>query len=780
MSLQKKSQKPSLALCMIVKPTEEEGKLLANAIASVGDAVDAIYVTQAGDKPNEYVSSVIKLYGGHESFYKWDNNFANARNYNFSQVPKETDYIFWIDSDDTVKNAEAIPETVAQNPAVDCFSMWYNYAFDEWGNPIVVHHKTRIVRNDGCVTWQGALHEDFGKNRQLTHKHIEGIEIIHNTSDERINDSKKRNLLVAEQMQKDLPDDPRSYWNLGNSLKAAGKQVEALEAFETFMEMSQSDDEKYIVRLRRAESYYALDQKEKAVDELRYAIGMKPDYPDAYINLGQTYYHMEKYAEAIGLLKQAIQLKPATYKIIVFNPMDYEYTPLKWLAYSYVAIDQPMLAYECFKLMLEITPKDDRLKEIVQLMKTKADKYEQMLKKYNKIKDLEPMAMKVEMAKLPAEFQNAPMFVNLRNKHFPKTKSSGKEIVFMCGYTEREWTPDALSEGIGGSEEAVIYLSRNLAQMGYEVTVYNNCGHETQVFDGVTYKPFYTFNYRDKTDTVILWRHPKIADYNINASKVILDLHDVLPASELNEKRLAKIDHIFVKSQFHRSLFPDVPDDKFVVVPNGIDWQSLQLETERDSHLLINTSSPDRSLASFIRCFKRIKEAVPEAKAKWAYGWGVYDVVHKDNPQIMQWKDEQIKGLEAAGIENLDRISHQEVAKLYNEAGIFFYPTEFAEIDCISARKAQAGGAYPITSDFAALNETVRHGVKVHSLKTKDDWAAPGKFDFSVNEAMEDEFVAAAINALTEKRTAPAEMREDMKQFDWSEVSKTWEQYAKV
>lgn len=769
-----------IALAMIVKPTEEEGQLLAECLTSVGDAVDGIFITQAGPKKNEYVSSVIKMFGGVESFYQWDNNFANARNYNFSQVPKDYDYILWLDADDTITNANLIKETVANNPSVDAFSLWYNYAFDEWGNPIVVHHKTRIVRNDGCVEWMGPLHEDFKKHRDITHKHIEGIEVIHNQQDSRTEQSKSRNIRVAEEAIKELPNDPRSYWNLGNSYKANNQNKEALEAFDTFLKTSKSDDEKYIVHLRRAESLYALDKKDEAVIELRTAIGLKPDYPDAYIHLGQTMYHLGRYQEAISLLKQSAMLRPPTYKIIVFNPMDYEYTPLKWLAYSYSAIDQPMLAYECFKAMLEITPKDERLKEIVALMKQKSDVYNKMLKEYERMKNMDKMELGLALAKLPDEFKNAPMFINLRNKNFIKTETTGKEIAFMCAYTEREWNPESLNEGIGGSEEAVIHLAKAFAKRGYDVTVYNNCGHTEKKFDGVLYKPFYAFNYRDKMDTLILWRHPKLADYDLNAKKVILDLHDVINPNELTESRLKKIDHIFVKSNFHRDLFPNVPDEKFVVVPNGIKYQDLQLKVERDPMLLVNTSSPDRSLSTLIRLFKRVKERVPEAKCKWAYGWGVFDVVHKDSPEIMEWKENIVKGMEDAGIENLGRVSHKEVHNLYNQARIFAYPTEFAEIDCISARKAQAGGALPVTTDFAALNETVINGVKIKSHKTKDDWCLPGQYDFGfTDKEMEDKWVEAVVCELKTKMQEDNDMRKEMKQFDWKNIADKWEAYAK-
>ena len=762
---------------MIVKPDDAEAILLRRCLDSVVGHVDGIFITQAGPKPNKNVSKTIKDFDGVETFFKWNNSFADARNYSFAQVPKDYDYIFWLDADDVVRGIEDLKETVEQNQSVDAFSLWYLYAFDEWKNPIVVHHKTRIVRNDGCLEWQGNLHEDFKENRQVMRKHIEGIEVLHLTNDDRIEQSKKRNVTVAKAHLKANPNDPRSYWNIGNALKAEGRNGESIRFFKKFLKTSLSDQEKYIVRLRLAELYMATGENETAVDELRYAIGMKPDYPDAYIHLGHLFYEMEKYQDAIELLKQGLVLKPPYYSIVVYNPRDYDYTPLKWLGYAYIAISQPVLALECFKALLEITPKDKRLKQIVEDMGVIAKKSEQMMKKYKKIKNLPKDKLKAELDALPEDFRAHPMFSNLRHVNFIKEESTGKDLVIVCGYTTREWNPDSVKEGIGGSEEAVIHLARRWKEAGYNVTVYNNCGHEARQFDGVTYAPFWEHNYRDKQDITILWRHPKMCDYQINSSKVYVDLHDVLPQGEFTEKRLNRIDKIFVKSQFHRSLFPNVPDEKFVVIPNGIEYAQFSEPSEKDPYLLINTSSPDRSLSTLIRLFKRVKEQVPEAKLQWAYGFGVFDDVHKNNPAIMKWKDEILEDMEKAGVENLGRVSHEVVAEMYKKARVFAYPTEFAEIDCISARKAQAGGAIPVTTDFGALNETVQYGVKVHSDKTKDNWCAPYQFDFGLqNQKAEDEWVDAVVDILKTpvNEDALTQMRESTQKDDWSEIAKKW------
>lgn len=762
-----------IAFAAICKPDEKESILLDRCLSSVAPYVDGIFITQAGDKPSKHVSKIIKAYDGHESFWKWNDSFADARNFNFSQVPKDFDYVLWLDADDMLRNAENLRKVVEENPDVDAFSLWYLYAFDEWQNPIVVHHKTRVIRNDGCVRWAGDIHEDFAENRQVIRKHVEGIEVLHLTDTSRVEVSKKRNAHVAKVTASNNPNDPRSHWVVANSLLPLKEYREALKVFDTFLKTSFSDEEKYIAYLRIADAHVALDEKDKAVDALRYAIGLRPFYPDAFINLGRLYYDLGRYDEALSMLKNSLQLPVPYHSIMVFNPRDYDYTPLKLLAYTYLAANQPMLAYECFKQLLEITPKDKDLEALVEKMKAMSDRHEAMMKRYAEIKDLPKDELKKALDEIPDDYKAEPLFTNLRNVNFIKETSSGKDLVILCGYTAKEWTPDIVKEGIGGSEEAVIHLAKRFAKAGWNVTVYNNCGHKSRVFDGVTYSPFWTWNYRDKQDVTILWRHPKMADFDINSDKVFIDMHDVVPAGEFTAKRLARIDRIFVKSKFHRSLFPDIPDEKFVVIPNGIEWDTLQGEATRDPYLLINTSSPDRSLSALIRLFKEVKKRVPEARCEWAYGWEVYDAVHADNPKMRQWKEAQLKGMEEAGIVNRGKLSHADIAKLYQRAKIFAYPTEFAEIDCISARKAQAAGAIPVTTDFAALDETVQFGTKVHSKKTKDTWSLPYQSDFALNDPVaEQQWVDAVVHTLTQE--APEGMREWTKRFDWDLIASQW------
>jgi len=168
-----------------------------------------------------------------------------------------------------------------------------------------------------------------------------------------------------------------------------------------------------------------------------------------------------------------------------------------------------------------------------------------------------------------------------------------------------------------------------------------------------------------------------------------------------------------------------------------------------------------------------VKKKVPTAKFQWAYGWGVYDTVHKDNPIMMAWKQQQIERMEKVGVENLGRINHDEVAKKYCSANVFLYPTEFAEIDCISLSKAMAGGAIPVTTDFAALGEKQGNGgFFFHSSKTKDSW--DGGYDYGYKENTK-EIADKVVELLFNPPIERSAMRQWAKQtYSWQSIAETW------
>jgi len=741
--------------------------------------VDGIFVTRTHEpnKPsNKAVAEVVKHFKGHLSDFEWIKDFSAARNFNFSQVPADYTHIMWSDSDDMWRGLEKLKSTIESNPNVDGFGVEYLYDWDEFKRPTVVHRKTMIVKNNGCVTWKGRVHEDLQENREVNIKLISGIERLHITTEARSKESAERNVVIAELSAKELPDDPRSQWNLGNAYLMVNDFVKAIESFELFLTRSLSDDEKYLAYQRLSEVYNRKGDAMNAIKNLFVAIGLKPELPDAYFTLARLYFNIGNMEKAEYYSITGLKRRPQFQKMIVYNPRDYDYNPMMLLAKVYFNKNRPDLMLPLLEGCAKIYPKDASLKKMVREGKADKKKLGEALEKVKALGKIKSKKrLKEEMDKLPVDLRSHPAVCVIRNTKFIKTTSTGKDLVYYCGNTAQRWNGETFkTEGIGGSEEAVVHLAEEWTKLGWNVTVYNNCGHKEVKSGGVTYKPFWEWNTRDKQDVTILWRMPKIADYDINTTRLYVDLHDMTTAGEFTPERLAKIDKVFVKTKFHRSIYPDIPDDKITVIGNG--FQSYPTSEKKDPMLIINTSSPDRSLDVLPKLFKEVKKRVPKAKLHWAYGWDGFKNAYAGNLKMMDWMNETIKEMDKVGIKTLGRISQEEVGKLYQKASVFVYPTEFAEIDCISVKKSQAANCYPVTTDFGALAETNKFGTRVHSKKTKDDWIKPYQFTFGLDdEEAQKKWVDAVVSQLKNPVKMDSGKVDDWTDtFSWTNIARKW------
>lgn len=753
-----------IAFAAIVKGSDEEADVLNNLLANVRPHVDGVFITVT--QPNEKVVKVAELYNATVSQFEWCNDFAKARNFNFAQVPEEYDYILWGDADDEFQNLSLLKPFIEENKA-DAYVIQYQYDFDKYGMPTVVHPKTQVVINDGTFTWKGAIHEDLDANRDIDMLVLEGVYRLHRTTDKRVKQSAVRNLEISKG---NITGDPRDLWNLANGFTGAGMYHDAISTFQQFITVSGSEMERYMATLRIANMFLSLGDVTQAEEYARKAIGLKYDYPDAFHTLAQVQKAQGDKKGAVKTTLEGLNKKPPVDTAMVYNPRDYDYNPMMTLAHLYWDLAEFEKARTCLEACSEIQPGNRDLDKMIRA----ADDERQLQEKVIKTAEAMTAMTDDEYLKtydaLTEQEKNHPVMMLSKNQRFVKTESSGKDIVYYCGQTT-DWTPAILEKGIGGSEEAVINLSKEWAKQGYNVTVYNSCG-EGGVFDGVTYKPWYTFNYRDKQDVLILWRQTRLADYDLNVGKLFIDVHDVMREGEFNARRLKKIDKVFFKSDAHRELYPSIPDEKCFVVPNGMDTSLFTEKVARDPYLIINTSSPDRALSALVRIFPKIKAKEPRARMKWAYGFDIFDLLRSKDKEAMAWKKVMLKKMEQSGIENLGKISHKEVANLTLEAGVMLYPTHFFEIDCVSARKAQLGGAHVVCADFGALKTTVKYGYKIPSPYTKDNWCPPYALDMADDPERDDEYVEAVLKAF--KNTERAEMQDWAKSFTPDMVATKW------
>ncbi|MEA1925849.1 MAG: glycosyltransferase [Patescibacteria group bacterium] len=755
-----------LSLCMIAKPTESEGRLLDRCLEGLKGNVDEMCVTitkgSGTRKGRKFVEKICKKYGARVSYFDWIKDFSAARNFNFSQA--KGDFIFWVDCDDLVKGAEGLKSLaeLMEKKHIDAAVMDYLYDFE--GKKCTVKHlKTRVVRKDS-VEWVGEVHEDFNALREIESFFCKDIKILHLSNDYRAKHAAERNLEITKDVLLKKPDDPRSLYLMANALMGVGKESQAKRFFAKFIKQTGSEEEKYIAYI----NLFVLTKKE--IYALR-AVAIRPTYPDAYFKLAEFNYDNRKFDLARDFVEIGLQLPVPDMSIIVHNPRDYDYNPLMLLMKISLERGKYTHAFKVLQTLEKNYPKDKTVRMYKRILAKERNLLFDADKAIEKAEKMKGKKLKEFLKKLPNDIASHPKICILRNRNFIKKKSTGRDLVYYCGYTSRVWNPQIAEEkGVGGSEEAVINLSKRWVKMGWNVIVYNNCG-EAKDYDGVHYKPFWAFNVKDKQDIIILWRQARLVEHNLNATKIFVDLHDVMDMGEFSGERLRKIDRVFVKSHAHRILFPNIPDEKIGIIPNGVDVLQFDQTITRNPYLILNTSSPDRHLDATLDVFERLIYVDPSKpwKLAWYYGWDVYDEVHSQDSRMLGWKKEQVarfdKLKEQGRAEGGGMISHEEIAKLHLKAGIFLYPTQFYEIFCMSVIKAQLADQRLICSDFAALAETAKYGQKIHT---------DGKLWKNSPFLGDRENAGKYVKQILLNQESPHEQVEWAKKYSWENISEMW------
>ena len=347
-------------------------------------------------------------------------------------------------------------------------------------------------------------------------------------------------------------------------------------------------------------------------------------------------------------------------------------------------------------------------------------------------------------------------------------------IDIYCGPSHEPFSPKSSEEGRGGSEEMVIGLAKELAKTA-KVTVWNRCLDDEGVYDDVTYKNYDEFDVKE-TDVLIIWRSPSLL-LTHKLDKVIgkkyLWLHDTIPQIEVIPYLFA-YEKIFVLSQWHKAYYtaitPPEIRSRYFVTRNAVDLTDFEQTVERDPYTLVYGSLYNRGLAELLSVWPKIKAEVPEAKLRIFYG---FETLEKLMPMedFITFKEALEFQMDQSGITHLGRISHNEVAREMLSAGVWAYPClNFNEVSCITAMKAQIGGAIPVVIPKAALSDTVKYGLKVGRGTDQAD--------------ILDKWVKAVVRVLRDHKGQEAlrkvMMKNAPKMFDYQGLAKQWlKEFAK-
>ncbi|CAB4183339.1 Glycosyltransferase 2-like [uncultured Caudovirales phage] len=493
-------------------------------------------------------------------YREWNNRFDEARNYIQEKV--NTDYWFWIDADDTF-NFKAIPKLVAiaDEGGYDEILLPYNYAQDEQGNCIAFHWRERLMRTSHPFTWKGWIHETPVTQTPYS-AHRVNVPVVHANSEDHVKESLDRNhkiLLTATAAS----DDPRYMMYLGTSFHARGEYGEAIEQLDKFNKVSGSVEDIYRSLTCMSECAYFMKHPTAAINYALQAAALIPAYPQAYWLLAQWEAEEENWKEALEWVKVS-ESKPNPEGMSVFDPSSRDRARLIAGQCEFMRKNYNN-ALKWVRRVAEDNPSRQDLEESF-LVEADTETFVKMLPKIRKFfrNDYSLFDSLVVDLKYDVRLRGLRELVS-NPKEWP-----AKSIVFLCGQGFEEWGPHTLDKGMGGSEEAIVYLSRELAKLGWQVTIYGAV--DEKVIDGEegtnvpVYLPWREFDRRDQFDVFVAWRAPEFAEH-VNANVKLADIHDLLQQAQMKD-----YDDVtyFVKSNYHRNQYPKLADNKFRVIGNGI------------------------------------------------------------------------------------------------------------------------------------------------------------------------------------------------------------------
>jgi tetratricopeptide (TPR) repeat protein len=549
----------TVGLCIITKDVDK--KLLVH-LSRIAQYFDEVYLQVNGSDWKNPGYADLKV-----SHYKWNDNFADARNALLEQV--KTDYWVWMDTDDHIEGLENIKSVVRHMDAtgVDIMFAPYEYMRNDQGVVTELQNRERIIRTSLAGKWHGAIHETFIPETAAVRETTDKLIWVHDSPDVKGSMIRNRRILEAEYAKE--PRDPRVSYYLGLNYGMDGHYKEAIECFLDLIDTGGWDEERYRAWLQIFSCYFEMDDYENAKRAALQATLELPEWPDAYLMLQQVYYALDDHQKSLEWYAVA-KSKPTPETDSAFSPVVRVLQPLFLASYSYMATGEPKKALgkavELSRLQPDY-PKLDILKpQILRAVNEEnAIEHVKALIEFNKAYDGNPRTV---LDSLPAELRADVRLTKERRELIPGIKWGKGSIAYYCGGSFETWGADTLAKGMGGSEEAVVNLTRQWSKSHGNVVVYNE-RQQTYRDGDVEYQPWTEINPNDEFDTYIQWRTPAGIE-NIKARKKLVDVHDIIDP-QLVYHYAPYVDKYMFKSIYHRSLYPELPDEKCTVIGNGID-----------------------------------------------------------------------------------------------------------------------------------------------------------------------------------------------------------------
>lgn len=527
--------------------------------------------------------------------------------------------------------------------------------------------------------------------------------------EKRTMDRKKLDLkLLQEEIDED-PENPRSYYYMGQTYNLLEEHQLAFDYFIKRMNCKREGfiQEKIDAIFEAARiSNFKLNKPWNECEELyKKAYDLDKSRPDSLYFLGIHYFLENDKKVAFDYFKKAFE---------VGYPLHCQYSLKPTLSYHFLP---RYLTQLCYELGDNILGEKSALL-FLQNNKPNSEYYDVILSWYQ-------------------IFVNLNKLKNNTNDNFDEITYRNKDnkpyLLFVADGGFSNWSGSSiLKNGVGGSETYIIEMARYIQKHGFfKVIVFCKCD-ASEILEDVEYlhlDKYFDFISNKYTHTAIISRYSEYYPATIqgNVDNIYLIAHDlsftgcVLPIH-------TKLKKIFCLSEWHVSYmsntFPQLKD-YFVPFYYGIDFNNFLSNniTMKQKNKFIYSSFPNRGLLELLKMWPIINNRHPDATLhifcdldnEWA------NKVDPDKMQKIKFLLNDLMSL--YHIYNHGWVSKKRLAEEWLTSEYWLYPCTFAETFCLTALEAALTKTLPITNNLAALQNTVgNRGIVIEGDPTTEEW----------------------------------------------------------
>jgi len=744
------NNKKTICLNMIVK---NESHIIEQTLKNLCSYIEFTYwvICDTGSADNT-IEIILDFFNkknipGRLCNHEWK-DFGYNRTLALDAAFDETDYLLIFDADDSIIGNFKLPQLTE-----DSYNLFFGSNNFKYVRPLIINNRKKWK-------FRGILHEFLVcLDNNKTSGTINGDYFIlsgkggsrSKNSNKYLNDANllKQRIDLFESSNKDDFEDgdllARYTFYCANSFKDCNDIHNAILYYKKVLDFDTWIQEKYISALNIGDLYEKLNIMEDALLYWYIAITYDKERRESISKI-MNYYYNSKNWFAINCLHENVknfEIKDISSKLFLnvssindnhyFNSIACAniaewmsgYYSCKHLLLNDSHLEITLQNFQCYAYNVHLDP-DNRLflEKLLKLFKLfYSSKKEIVLnlwkiisQHFKKIFDLDNIDQLIST--------NETSISILKTQHKISLEEASNIILIYTGYMESLWNSSTLnSKSLGGSEKAVIYLSRCFPK-NYKIYVAGDVLEEE--IDNITYinhKNLQTLLTTQKFHTIIISRYISFFEQyrDFKCAHLVLYAHDTsflfYPVKQ-DENILRNIieitDYIMCLTDWHKNILiyhhNCIEDANFKIINNGInlsDFDTKELNnTIKIKNKFIWSSCSNRGLHILLELWPKILTKMPDATLDiCSYHSFPADERDFDMKKIIDKFD---------SITHHGKLNTKQLYKLMKISEYWLYTNTFPETSCITAMEMLNSKVICIYYPNAGLVETIgEYGIQV-------------------------------------------------------------------